>query len=114
MKLIIRHAFDRAGFHIWLLHETPNGYRVAKPITIELGEENMNGAFLLPEPTMFLGHYEFKALKKSVEDELINSGLKKEGGYLDATIKHLEDMRALVFSKLGAEAPAQSENGGDN
>lgn len=101
MKLIIRPAFNRTGYHVWLLQETGNGYRVAKPLNIELSDERTDEAFLLPEPTLFLTLQELNQLKASVESEMIAGGFKVGGerldGILEATRKHLDDMRRLVF-----------------
>jgi hypothetical protein len=69
----------------------------AKPVEFEAVE---NGAWV--EPTMVLGHDEAQQLI----DELWRSGLRPtEGagsaGQLASTERHLADMRAIAFHKLG-------------
>jgi hypothetical protein len=104
VRFILREAWNRRGYNIWLTQETGSGYRVAKPVIIEFGDAQ-DGAFMLPDPTLFLRPEEFTTLRQSLNDELIANGMMKDPvrlvGELEATKKHLEDMRSLTFKSRG-------------
>lgn len=100
MRLVIRQAWSRNGFDIWLLKERgPNGYWVAKPTAFEFVEKDET--FMLPEPTFSINRHEYESLTKSITDEMISNGFAKSSALLDGELKatkvHLDDMRKLVF-----------------
>lgn len=101
MRLIIRKAWNRLGYHVWIAEDMQHGTSIAKPVTLEFGEPFKSEAFELPEPTLYLNYRNWDSLKKSACDEMIAEGIIKDPariqGELEATKKHLEDMKRLVF-----------------
>ncbi len=104
-RVIIRQAWDRDGYNIWLMRESELGKQLVEPFTLKLREPVQSDAFLLPEPSVFLRTMEFQSMRKSFEEEMIANGWSKDRaaleGELKATEKHLDDMRKLTFSFRG-------------
>lgn len=99
MEIIIRQAWHRDGYHIWLM----NDRRIAKPLNIEFGEQQEHSAFQLPDPTLFVTRMEFQKLRQSIASEALANGFSElVNPFKDqmAAMKyHLEDMRTLVFKE---------------
>jgi hypothetical protein len=69
-----------------------------------------------PEPTFILSGMDANELLKSLADSISDMGVKTESdfkiqGKLEATEKHLEDMRKLVFNRKKLE-PIRTGEGG--
>lgn len=107
IKLRIQQHFDRRAFGIWLMRYQGGKTLVAKPTAFEFVE--YDSAFLLPDATLTFSPEEFHELRRAAIDESVGAGLEptaiKLAGKLEATERHLEDMRRLVFAGQ-ASAPS--------
>ena len=104
IKFIIREAWNRRGFNIWIINEIENHrYFFAEPFEIKFSDKPQDGASILPEPTFFLKDCDFQTIRTSVINELTQSGIEPlaiaKEAELKATKYHLEDFRRLVFEE---------------
>ena len=98
MRIIIREAWDRNGYNLWLMKDG----RIAKPFAMEFGEQrDENSAWMLPDPSLFIRREEFIQLRQSIASEALANGFTELVNpfrdQLSAVKYHLEDMRKLVF-----------------
>lgn len=97
MRLIIRQAWDRDAYQIWLMKDK----RIAKPFEIEFGEPQESDAFELPPPSIWIRREDFTALRQSIASEALANGFTELVNpfkdQMTAIKYHLEDMRRLVF-----------------
>jgi hypothetical protein len=102
-SLRIREAENQAAYRIWIMDEQDSGVFVAKPVVLEFERCSEAGeqAWRLPDPTLTLGYASFLQLKESLRLDIVARGLELPGvankAKLEATERHLEDMRRLVF-----------------
>src|SRR4051812_14322346 len=103
MKIIIRQAWNRRGYNVWLYREDGSTVYLAKPFEITFEETGHDGATLLPDPSLELTEREFNEFKTSLVTELQSNGLLDPGAAetareLKAVRYHLEDMRSLALA----------------
>lgn len=103
MKILIRREMHLGGYAIWLYDERRDQIFFAKPTEIVFEDTGHTGAALLPDPTFVLRTDQLQTLQQSIISELERAGLRSPDlasqAKLDATERHLEDMRRLVFDK---------------
>ena len=96
--------WDRDAYGLWFIRQDPGGrYSVAKPVNMEF-ESKTEGAWLLPDPTIQLRPEEAVGFFQGIKEGMIEAGLahsdEKIAGELEATKKHLEDMRLQMHKLL--------------
>lgn len=101
-EIRIQREFARAGYGIWIMKTaSQGGTYVAKPIELEF-EHKAEGAFLLPEPSLHLGHPAASSFMKAMHEQLVEQGFTagsdKTAGQLEAQKEHLRDLQKLVFN----------------
>ena len=101
IKVYIRREFYGRGIEIAFFIEREGKRYIAKPIELEFIE--YDGA-AKAEPTLVLDRFLAPKFLKALAEALDKEGVKTENDYklqgiLEATKKHLEDMRRLVFRR---------------
>jgi len=101
LRTVLRFEETFAGTGLWLMSKDSKG-RVFCAKRVELEFEELKDYPLLPESTINFGPGNGEQFLRGMADELVKLGFlpgiaKQSQAELSATVRHLEDMRSLVF-----------------
>lgn len=99
LKAFLNYNHAAGQVEIWIVDDLPSGRRaVAQPLDltfVTMDEEN--GAAVPFRPTLALRDMQAQSFLKSLAEEIKNNGIRTDAGKvegeLEATKKHLEDLR---------------------
>lgn len=99
MKVYIRKELYGEGIDIAFVENRDGKRFIVKPMRMELQEIGDGG---IEEPSLRISHHIAPDFLKALAEALDEAGIKTENdfklqGILEATKKHLADMRKLVF-----------------
>jgi hypothetical protein len=105
LRVRVNDLFHKRSTGIWLVEDRNGKTYIGEPLLLNM-KYCGDGACLLPEPTLELSYEHTRDFFQGLTNELSRLGYAPDtsriAGELDATKKHLEDMRE--FSKKMLEA----------
>lgn len=105
LRVRIQDLFHKAAMGIWLIEDRNNRTYIAEPMPFTM-KDHGDGAIPLPEPTITLSYQFTRDFFQGLCNELARLGYAPDtsrlAGELDATKKHLEDMRKMAMKWVDA------------